>query len=629
MKNRIVMPPMATRFASSDGHVTNRMIHYYEERAKGGVALIIVEFTAIERRGKTSPFQLMIDDDKFIPGLKRLSNSIKKHGAVAAIQLQHGGVKTSVKVTQMQPVGPSALTDFPDEMGPAPRSLMIREIHDLALAFSKAARRAREAGFDAIELHGTHSYLIDQFISPRFNRRTDIYGGNRENRIRFACEIIQCIKKKAGFDYPIIFRMTGDDYVERGITLEDAKFNAKFLEKSGVDCLHVSVGISDNMVSTPPMSFQRGCFVHLAYGVKNTVNIPVIAVGRINDPIFAEQVLKEKKADLIAMGRSLLADPYLPSKVKKGEIRDIVPCIACNRGCISRVKSGLTVSCLANPAVGKEAEFKIKITDKTKKLLIVGAGPAGMEAARVAALRGHKVIMHEKLDWVGGQLNLAWVPPYKGEVKMLLDYYQEQMKKLKIELHLRSEVTSDLIKKLKPDVLLLSTGAIPILPKIPGIHLGNVAVAHDVLAGKAKVMGSVFVLGSRRVALETAEYLFENGNDVTIVARARDIGLDLLPREHMFSIKRLKEKNIKIITNALVKEIQWQGLLIEINGREKFFNTDNIIIAWGLIPNQTLIKEIDKLRHEFKIDVYMAGDCIAPRNALEAIHEGAWIAREI
>lgn len=628
VKNRIVMPPMATGFASEDGEVTERLIRYYEERAKGGAGLIIVEFSAVEKRGRSAPLQLMISDDKFIPGLKSLAKAIKKHGAKACIQLQHGGIKTSARVTQIQPVGPSPFDAFPAGMGPAPRALSEKEIKGLVITFGEAARRASEAGFDAIELHCTHSYLIDQFMSARFNQRMDNYGRSIQNRARFACQILECMKEKVGEDYPIICRMTGDDYVEGGITLEDAKKNARLLVKSGADCLHVSVGISENMVSTPPMSFPKGCFVHLAHGIKKAVDVPIIAVGKIHDPFFAEQVLVQGKADLIAMGRALIADPFLPQKLEKGEIAEIIPCIACNQGCISRVQDGFGLTCIINPTVGKETEFRIKPAKNPRRVLIIGAGPAGLEAAIICKKKKHDVILAEKSGRLGGQLNYALRPPNKEDIKKLIDYFSLQIKKLRIKTYLNQYVNKEFVKEVKPDVIILATGSNPIVPEIPGIQRENVTSAIEVLEGK-KIMGKkAIVIGGGQVGLETADLLAKAGKDVTILEMLADVGTDMASRSKMFLMKELAKANVNVLVNRKLREIHDKGVAIDhLNQLEEILG-DAVVIAMGAKPERTLLQELDEIIPELE-GFYIAGDSIEPRNALEAIHDGAKIARDI
>lgn len=628
VKNRIVMPAMATGFASEDGQVTERMISYYEERAKGGVGLIIVEFTGVERRGRPLPMQNMIDMDRFIPGLQKLVEVIKKHGAKAAIQLHHGGVKASAKITQLQPVGPSDFPDYPLGMGPPPRALTIKEIHDLVLAFGEAARRAKEAGFDAIELHCTHSYLIDQFMSPRFNQRTDTYGGSIENRARFACEIIECMKEKVGKDYPIICRMTGDDFVRGGITLKDAKVTAKLLVESGADCLHVSVGISDNMIPTLPMSFPHGFFLHLAEGIKKEVEVPVIGVGKISNPEFSEQALTEGKCDLVAMGRALIADPYLPKKAKEGKEGDIIPCIYCNQGCISRISNWLDITCLVNPTVGREMEFQIVGTKIPKKVLIVGAGPAGLETAIIAKQRGHDVILAEKEVRLGGQLNYASRPPKKDRIEKLVEYFSEQVKKLRVRTYLGKFVTKNFVQEINPNIIIMATGSTPRVPEISGVDGENVSLAIEVLEGK-KVLGKrVVVIGGGQVGLETADFLAETGKEVMVLEMLSEVGIDVPPRNKVFLMKKLSEENVQIFVNRKVQEIFDKGVRADHFGQEEEFTCDAIIIAVGSKPQRTLMQELKEIIPELE-GFYIIGDCVEPRKALEAIYEGACIARTI
>lgn len=629
LKNRLVMPALATGFASEDGRVTERMIRYYEERAKGGVGLIIVEFTAIERRGKSMLCQLMIDNDKLIPGLKNLTEAIKRYGARVAIQLQHGGEKATPKITQMQPVAPSVLASYHTEGRPAPRALTIREIDNLVLTFGQAARRAKEAGFDAIELHCTHSYLVDQFMSPLFNKRNDIYGGSIENRARFACNILECMKEKVGKGFPIICRITGDDYVVGGITLEDAKVNAGLLVKAGADAINLSIGLSNNMDFCPTMIFPRGCFVHLAQGIKEAVDVPVITVGRINDPIVAEQILQEGKADLIAMGRALVADPFLPQKAEKGQLDDIIPCIACNQGCMSRVGDGLgQMTCLVNPAVGKEIDFQIEPVSNPKKVLIVGAGPAGLKAAIVAKERGHNVILAEKEKRLGGQLNYACKPPHKEEVKRLINWFCKQVEKLQIETYPSKRVTKEFVNKIKPDVIVLCTGATPIFPDIPGIKGKKVFTSFEILEGKKPLGKRSIVIGGGQTGLETADFLAEAGHEVTVMEMLPKVGIDMPPRVKMFFLKELSKKKILIMTNCKTKEITEQGVSADHLGQQVELAADTVVLAAGTEPERGLLKDLEEASLCLEA-VFVIGDCNKPRNALEAIYEGARIAMQI
>ena len=455
-----------------------------------------------------------------------------------------------------------------------------------------------------------------------------MYGGSIENRAKFACEIIECVKEKVGKDYPVICRMTGDDFVEGGTTPEDAKNVARLLVKSGADCLHISVGISETMVSMPPMSFSMGCFVHLAQGVKEVVKAPVIAVGKLNDPVFAEKVLVEQKADLIAMGRSLISDPFLPKKVEKGELEDIIPCISCNQGCISRVLNGLGMTCLVNPSVGKEFEFKIVPAKKSKKVLIAGGGPAGLEAAIICKKRGHDVVLAEKGKWLGGQLNYAWKPPQKEDIKKLIDYFCKQIKKLKIETYMGKNVDKIFFREINPEVFILAVGSIPIVPEIPGIRKENVILSSEILEGK-KVLGKkVIIIGGGRVGLETADFLAEWGKKITILEKLSDVGLKMAARNKIFLLKKLSEENVNILLNREAKKITEKGVYVEHFGQQEEIEGDVVVIAMGSKPERELLKELEEILPELD-KFYLAGDCVEPRDALHAIYEGARIARDV
>ncbi len=394
LRNRIVMPPMCTNFASETGAVTQRLIDYYVERARGGVGLVTVEATCVDSPvGRLSPLQLCVDDDKFIGGLNDLVEAIQEKGAKISLQLHHAGRQTTLAVTGgAQPVSASE-TVYKDVKA---RALPAEGIECVVGRFGESAKRAKAAGFDAVEIHGAHGYLIAQFLSPYVNKRIDEYGGDPEKRMRFVLEVLEETRKRVGLDFPIIFRLSGEEFVEDGLTLKEAKGIAQRLERAGVDALHVTAGVGGTIWPVQPMAVPRGCLVHLAEGIKEVVGIPVIAVGRINNPTLAEEILRDGRADLVSMGRALIADPELPRKVAEGRLDDIRMCTACLRGCSERFNAYLRISCTVNPAVGREKEYMVKPADKPKKVLVVGGGAAGLEAARVAALRGHEVTLYEK-----------------------------------------------------------------------------------------------------------------------------------------------------------------------------------------------------------------------------------------
>lgn len=624
LKNRIVMPPMGTNFSTEDGYATKRLINYHVERAKGGVGLIIVEGAYVEPRGKGSVRQLAVDQDNKISGLKELATAIQTNGAKAALQLFHGGRQSHSSIIGIQPVSASEV--FCKLTRETPRALTIEEIQDVIEAFAEGARRTKAAGFDAVEIHGAHGYLINQFLSPLTNKRTDKYGGDVKNRTRFLLEILELTRTKVGSDYPILCRINGDDYIEGGLTLEETKKIAQMLEAAGVDALHISGGIYDSPVpvTTGPMALPRGNLAHLAAGIKKVVKVPVIAVGRINDPELAETILQERKADLVSMGRALLADPELPKKAATGALDDIRRCTACDE-CMARLVFNENIACSVNAALGREEEYKIRKAEVPKRVLVVGGGPAGMEATRVSALRGHEVVLYEKSNRLGGQLNLAVVPPHKEELKSVTAYLESQIRKLGVKVVLGEEVTPLLVKKINPDVVFVATGSVPTLPEIPGIKGKNVVTANDVLAGKALVRERVVVVGGGMVGAETAEFLAEKGKNVTILEMLGRIGLDMVPEVIMLLYQRLKKLGVAMITNAKVEEIIEDGVVYEKDGEKQTVEADSVVLAMGSKPDISLMKNLKGKVSER----YTIGNAKEPGNVLEAIHEGSRLAREI
>lgn len=624
IKNRIVMPPMSTNFANEDGSVSERQIRYYETRAIGGVGLIIVEAACIESSiGKHSPIQLCIDDDKFIAGLNELAEAISKYGARVAIQLHHAGRRARV-TNGKQPV--SASDGLSTPIGLKTRALTIKEIEELIELFAKAAERAKIAGFEAIELHGAHGYLISQFLSPLTNKRTDKYGGDINGRARFAIEIIRRIKEKLGEKFPIIFRISGDEYIDGGLNIEETKIISKLLEKEGVEALHISAGAYETRHWTSaPMCIPKGHLVHLAEKIKQIVNIPVITVGRINDLYMAEDIVKSGKADLVSIGRALIADPDIINKTLNGKIKDIRKCIACNR-CLSRLDEKLHIACTVNPITGKEYKIKIKKTRKPKKVLIVGGGPAGMEAARVASLRGHEVLLCDENNNLGGQLILATIPPHKEEMKSILEYYYQKLRELDIEINLNKKVDLKYIESISPEIIILATGAKPIIPPIPGIESKSVVTAWDVLLNLKEVGEDILIIGGGMVGCETAEYLIEKGKKVKIIEMLPDIAMDIEFRSRIFLLERLSLNKVDVLVNTELKEvIDNKVILINKKDEKIILEADNIVLACGSRPNNELSKQVKQI---FK-KVYEIGDCKKPRKVLEAIHEGFHIGNSI
>lgn len=619
LKNRIVMAPMGTRF-SPDGYLTQQMKDYYVERARGGVGLIIVEscYPCVYRSKN-----LCLTEEKFVAKLRGLVDAIHETESKVALQMNpYRGVQDEVE--------PISASDVPSPTGVKPRPITVKEIEMFETKFAEGAERAKRAGFDAIEIHGASGYLIQQFLSPLTNKRTDEYGGDHKRRMRFALEILECTKEKIGRQFPIWFRIPGSEYLEGGITLKDAQVYAKMLEDAGVDAHDITAGhawIVERLI--PPMFFSSGCYVHLAEGIKKVVKKPVMIAGRITDVVLADKIVAEGKADLISMGRALLADPELPKKALEGRIDDIRKCVGCLQGCIDRSRAVMGVErqpviCLQNALVGRERELEIKTTKDPKKVLIVGGGPAGMEAARVCALRGHEVTLLEKNAELGGQLLLACKPPHKQEFQEVIEYLQNQIRKLGVRTELGREVTAELMENLKPDAVIMATGAKPLIPPIPGVDGKNVVTAWDVLAGKVKVGKNVIIVGGGNVGCETAEFLIEKGKNVVIIEMLSEIGGDMGVLLRLL-VRRLKERGVKMLTSTRIEKITDKEVVAVKDGERLIFAADTVVLSVGA---QSEKKLFEALRGRFS-NLFAIGDCVKPRKALEAIQEGLIIAREI
>ncbi len=635
LRNRIVMAPMGTRLATPDGYVSQRNKDYYAARAKGGVGLIITELCIVESRGKSSLRQLCIYDDRFIPGLKELAQAIHEGGAKVAIQLNHTGARASVKVIHQSPVAPSPIPLAPTivtsefRYSSVPHVLTIEEIGQLVSCYTQAAVRAQKAGFDAVEVHGAHRYLVDQFLSSTWNLREDIYGGTLENRARFFVRIVEAIKEAVGHDYPVLCRMDGDQPgLTAGLTVSDACEVARMLETAGADAIDVTTvgaGVFSHL-DHALMGHARGQLLYADRKVKEAVNIPIIAVGRWSVEL-AERALREGDIDFAAFGRALIADPELPNKARYGRLDDIRPCLGCTT-CLARSQAlGEDLGCVVNAAVGKEADYTIKPAPKSKKVLVIGGGPAGMEASRVAALRGHRVELHERENKLGGQLLLAAMPPHKEEVGLLTRYLVNQLGKLGVKIEVSKEVTVAAVEDMNPDVVVFATGVIPLIPNIPGIKRYNVVTAESALQDTSKVGQKVIVIGGGLIGCETAEFLAEKGKEVSIVEILEKLAGGVVSPMREPLLARLLARGVRFFLGFECQEVTESGLVVTDNRskRNRTVEGDTIVLAVGSKPNINLWEELKGRTPE----TYVIGDCAEVRDIQSAIGDGARVALHI
>jgi 2,4-dienoyl-CoA reductase (NADPH2) len=689
-RNRIVMSPMGTNFGEQDGRVSERTLRYYEARALGGAGLIIVGVAAIAYpEGKAIPRQLGISDDRFLPGLTALAERIRRHGARAAIQLQHAGKVATQDIAAGIPLlvpslpqhGGGMLEDLTGEesekllrnlMRPGARldfhELTGKEIPHIVARFADAAERARRAGFDGVEIHAGHGYLISAFLSRATNRRTDAYGGSAGARARLLVEVIRAAKDRAGADFPVWCRLDAREYrIEDGITLEESRETARLAEAAGADALHVSAygnPTSGIAFTEAPLVHEPGAYLTFAAAIKREVRIPVIAVGRIS-PEEGERVLRAGGADFIAMGRKLLADPELPLKLRDGRPEDVRPCVY-GYTCVGNIFVGESVACAANPATGREAELAIEKAATPRRVLVIGGGPAGLEAARVAALRGHRVVLCEKERRLGGALffsSLLWEP--NGE---LVDHLVAQIRKLPIDVRLGQEVTPALVGEIDPEVILVATGARHVRPAIPGadrrhvldgadlrdlfLYRGVGRAARRLGFGKRALLRAgcwlgvaerpawarrlsrlwmplgrrVVIVGGGLVGIELAEFLAERGRRVTVVEEGEWLASEMALPRRWRALDRLRERGADLRTGVRVEEITETGVrLLARSGESDTVPADAVLLAAGVAPDPRLA-EVLGARHPA---VRALGDCRAVGFLAGALEDGARAARDI
>jgi 2,4-dienoyl-CoA reductase-like NADH-dependent reductase (Old Yellow Enzyme family)/thioredoxin reductase len=622
--NRIVFAATSSELADHDGFVTDDMVEYYAERARGGAGLLVVEATYVDPGGKRLHHNPMLHDDRYVPGLRRLVEAVQAAGARIALQLNDGGRESVPDVSGAPPRAPSALPSRFTAVGDGvvPQELTVAEIRELVRRFTEAAVRARAAGFDAVELHGAHGYLIGQFLSPESNHRQDAYGGDTRRRARFFVELVEAIKGALGREYPLICRMNGRDLVPGGLELDEAVEIGVLLEAAGADSISVSGGIhaSRPYAIIPGMSVPRGCYAGYSEAFKRRLTVPIMAVGRINTPALAEEILVSGRADLVCLSRALLADPHFPAKARAGRVDRIVPCIACNE-CIATVHRHQGIACTMNPTVSRELEFKRRLATPTrpKIVAVIGGGVAGMAAAITAATRGHTVHLFEAERVLGGHLRLAHLPPHREELENALRFFEREVGRHPIEVHLDHPFTVADARERSFDAIILAAGAASTSPDIPGVDLPHVVAGWRIIAGLAETGAHCVVIGGGLVGVEVADYLAHRGRRVIVVARS-ELLKKAVHADRVYFLDRMRELGIEVLAHTQVCEIGPRSVIVEAptGSSRVLLDADTVVVCTGYVPRSALAGELRRLG----IPVHLVGDVQGSRKFFEAIEEG-------
>lgn len=630
LNNRIVSTAHSTRFAE-DGIVGDRFCAYHEARAKGGVGLIITEAQPVHPSSVPRLGMIHNWDDRVIPGFRNLAKAVHRYGTKIFGQISHHGRQMSSALSGQPILAPSAIPcPLKREI---PKEMEVEEIEEIVGNFGKAARRLKEGGFDGVEVMIGHGYLLNEFLSPAMNKRTDEYGGSLENRMRIIFQILDSVRKHVGNDFTCGVRMSGDEFIKEGLTLEDMREVARLLEGTGqIDYLNVSAGnYAVPHFIVPPWYVPPGAFVYLSAGIKEEVNVPVGCVGRINDPILAEKILENHQADLVGMCRALIADPELPKKALEGRLEDIRPCIGCRQMC-SGVGSATTLflGCTVNASVGYEREREIlSPCEKKKKVLVIGGGPAGLEAGRVAASRGHQVILFEKNRELGGQVELFTRDPMRAEFGGLIRFLIKQNEKLGVEVRLGEEMTPEMIMRENPDAVILANGSTPWRPPIPGIEKEEVLDTWQVLKKEKVVGANVAIIAGReghQAPLSLAEFLVDQGKKVMVFSELSVVGADIEVNTFRMLYQRLYEKKVDLRPFTAVKEIKDRKVVIHnvfTKNEEEIDGIDTVVIAAGNRSNNQMYRA---LKGKVK-ELYAIGDCVSPRKVNDAMIEGNRVGR--
>ena len=627
VKNRIVMSPMGLNAAHPDGRIGDDEIDYFEERARGGVGLIIAGCQFLTEELAQGSLEGYLDKTYVIPQLTNLCEAVQKYGTKICAQLSCGTGKNAFS---------NMLKDVPVSASPIPsmfnpdllcRALTVEEIHEIMKQFNFSAKLLKNAGFDAIEVHAHAGYLVDQFMSAVWNKRTDEYGGTPEKRMRFAIEIVQSIRDAVGPDFPILFRIACKHHFEGGRTIEETVPMLKMLEDAGVDALDIDSGSYENIEYIfPPAYLGDACMEDVCEPARKAVSIPILNSGN-HTPETAVRLIESGNADFVMFGRPLIADPEIPEKLLKGKRNEVRPCIRCNDDCIGRIITRLTkISCSVNPIAGFEERIKDQKDEESKKVVVIGGGPGGMEAARSAAIAGHKVKLFEKDNSLGGQLKSAATPDFKSQLRELVEWYRHQMVIHNVDVHLNTEVTEDMPELDEADAIIVATGAVPLMPGIKGIENAvDIITAHE---NPDKLKGERIVYcGGGLSACDSALEIAMEGKKAVIVEMLDEVAID----DHFINkaalIPMLKRYGVEIYTGHKVIEITSDGVkALTKDGKEVFIEGDTIVAAFGMKPNNTIA---EKIASKYHLKTRVIGDCKRIGKVGNAIREGFYAGRYI
>lgn len=643
LKNRVVMPAMHLHYTPA-GEVTDQLIDFYVERAAGGAALIIIGGCPIDDMSGM-PAMVLLNHDRFIPGLTRLTAALHDHGALVAAQLyQAGRYAFSAMIGGKQPIAPSPIRS--KFTGEVPREMTKEDILQVIGNFASAAKRAKAAGFDAVEILASAGYLISQFLSPLTNFREDEYGGPLENRMRFGLEVAQAVRDAVGPDMAVLCRLAGNDFMPGSHTNVESALFAEALEAKGVDCFNITGGWHETRIPQLPMNLPRGGYVYLAQGIKSKVHVPVMACNRINDPETAERVLRHGRADLVGVARGMIADPEWVKKTEAGRTEQITLCIGCNQGCFDHVFTMQPVGCLVNPRAGNEGRYRLTPAETKKKVLVAGGGPAGLTFARTAAERGHEVNLFEQSETLGGQIYLASALRERSEFMTMIDCAEAQAAQAGVQFIFGRAVDPGLIEEEQPDVVVVATGGHPLPAPFPGGDLPHVVQAWEVLADEVETGPRVVVIGGGAVGCEAALFLANIGaltpeelhflflhqaespevlarlanhgpKDVTLLEMTGRVGQDIGQTTGWIIRQDLQRAEIRVMTKTKAIEITGEGVEVEKAGERSIIPADTVVLALGTQAENSLYQAIRQTHPQ----VILVGDAKKPAKAYDAVHE--------